>query len=674
MSDADSFQSNSLSVVDHPARYLFAAFGLLMLLALAVVYRFIGEVTAIKGSYVLLGILIAAALYSTRSETGTPTWQAEHINRWSIKIVLLLTGVAYIVTYVTGTRLAVVVAALGIGYSLLAYQVLFGGVTRAVVPQLVILFTVSPVTKYLATGFYYGETDLLSHTRAIEVLYRTGQIESIGPVYASYDSFPALHITAGAVGSFTGLPAYDSLIVLGILSYTVAVLVVYYLSRDLLSPSKAVAVTFVFSTLSVVHNYTTYFFPQAFATVLVFFLLYVTVRRESVPERYHAALSVIALLAVGGLVFAHHVTQILFAGMVVTLYAPSVLKTMEFGREWKVNDAFPRLVPILFALTAGITHLVTARVSIVDYFVQFTTSKISDPFVSDTGGERTVFGFGTDIPYHTPRVAFESLFAVDGLYFIGLTALFVAGVVGVFVRYTRYTKVAGAVILGLGSALAVLKTPLLNTVSRLSLPLTLFFSVIAGIGLWHLSGGFGDSTDWGSVGGIGVKRAILLVLIVTVGVTGPLTAGDDLYGLHAGPNMWETYSTPEQQVDFSEQELRELETMVRYVDRHNPDITMLWVTREASHRFSDQGRMEAADVSSDGIRADSALVYRTRWTEHQVGYATDVAGTLYIADWWLYREINATNKVYTTGMTGVVWERNVYLSNNRSSGRRTVAR
>jgi hypothetical protein len=151
-----------------------------------------------------------------------------------------------------------------------------------------------------------------------------------------------------------------------------------------------------------------------------------------------------------------------------------------------------------------------------------------------------------------------------------------------------------------------------------------------------------------------------------VGVTGPLVAGDDLYDLHAGPNMWETYSTPEQQVDFSDQELRELAALTGHVDRYDPDATMLWVTRDASDRFGGAERSAPTDVSPDGLRAAGSFVYRTKWTEHQVGYATDVAGTISMADWWLYREIDATNKVYTTGMTGVLWERNVYLSNNRS--------
>lgn len=648
------------------ARYLFVLFVLVLLSALSVAYVFLGNVTAIKGAYILLGVLLAAALYRTSDASDRSLRETDRLGRWSTKVVLLLAGGAYITASVTGTRLVAVVVALGVGYSLLAYQIIFSGTTRATVVQLAILFTVSPVTKYISTGFYYGATDLLGHVRAIEVLYRTGRLDAIAPVYATYDSFPALHITAGTVSSFTGLPAYDSLIVLGIVTYSAVTLAVFYLGRDLLSPSKALLVAFVFSTLSVVHNYTTYFFPQALATALVFALLYATIRRESVPDRYRAPLSVMALLVTGALAFAHHVTQILLVGIVVVLYAPSILRTTRIGRKLRVNDTLPKFVPILFALSAGITHLSITRTGIIGYFVQFTTNKVSNPFVSDSGGERTVVGLGIDIPYHTSRIAVESLFSVDGLYFIGVTALFVAGVVVVLTQYRRYTNVAGVVLLGFGSALAILKTPLLSTVSRLALPMTLFFALIAGIGLWKLTMGDDSSNESNEQRGIPRRRLVLSGLIVMVGVTGPLVAGDDLYGLHAGPNLWETYSTPEQQVAFSEQELGEFEALTGYVEQYDSNVTMLGVSREAAGRFGGEGYLRPTAVSKDGIRTETALVYRTQWTEHQVGYLAGVPGTLYIADWWLQREIRATNKIYTTGMTGIMWERNLYLSNNRS--------
>lgn len=651
--------------MNRSSRYLFVIFVLVLVSALSVAYVFLGSVTAIKGSYVLLGVLLAATLYRSRGTSDESLGKAEPFGRWSTKVVMLLASGAYITTYVTGTRLVAVVVALGVGYSLFAYQILFAGVTRAIIPQLAVLFTVSPVTKYLSTGFYYGETDLFGHVRAIEVLYRTGRLDTIASVYATYDSFPVLHITSGAISSFTGLPAYDSLIILGIVTYSSVTLAVFYLGRDLLSPSKALLVTFIFSTLSVVHNYTTYFFPQALATALVFALLYAIIRRESVPNWYRAPLSVMALLVTGALAFAHHVTQILLVGIVAALYAPSILRLTRVGRKWQVNDALPKFVPALLALSAGVTHLSVTRTGIIGYFAQFTTNKVSNPFVSDSGGERTVIGLGSDIPFHTPRIAVESLFSVDGLYFIGVTALFVAGVVTVLTQYRRYTNVAGVMLLGFGSALAVLKTPLLSTVSRLSLPLTLFFALIVGIGLWRITM-TDDSPNENNERRIPRRRLVLSGLVVLVGVTGPLVASDDLYGLHAGPNMWETYSTPEQQVDFSKQELREFEALTGHVDQYDTEVTMLWVSREASKRFGGKNRSMPTAISKSGIRADSMLAYRTGWTEHQVGYSTDVLGTMNIADWWLQREIQVTNKVYTTGTSGVLWEKDIYLSNNRS--------
>jgi hypothetical protein len=643
-------------------RPLFAVSAVSLAGLLSVVYVFLGKVTAIKGSYALLGVLVAAVLYQSHGDPERQLHEANHLGRWSTKVTALLAGWAYLITYVTGTRLAAVVVALSVGYSLVAYQLLFAGVTRAVVSQLAVLFTVGPVTKYLATGFYFGATDLLGHVRAVEVLYRTGRFEAIDSVYSTYSSFPALHIVSGTIGAFTGLPAYDSLILFGMVSYTIITVAVYYLSRSLFSPAEAVAVTFVFSTLSVVHNYTTYFFPQALATALMFCLFYVATRQRSASDRYRVSLSAAVVLITVAFAFTHHVTQILFLGIVAVVYAPSALELTRFGRRWLVNAARPRTIPMLFALATGLSHLLLTRRAMIDYFVEFTRERLGDATVGDSGGGRTVIGLGTDIPYQTPRAAIESLVAVDGLYFIALAALFVAGVVTILTHYARYTRAAGALLLGGGAATVVLKTPLLSTVSRLALPLALFFCLIAGIGLWALGVGRGGLAERN----VPVRRFALAGLVVVVGVTGPLVAGDDLYGLHAGPNLWETYSTPEPQVDFSEQELAEFEALVGHVDRYDPDVTMLAVSREASERFGEVERSRPTVVSESGIRAASTLAYRTEWTEHQVGYSTDVAGTLYIADWWLRREVDATNKVYTTGSTGVLWEEDPFLSNNRT--------
>lgn len=648
--------------------YLFAASTLLTLITLIAAYIFLGEVLAIKGSYLLIGLLLAAALFRGRVESDRDYQPPDHLSRWSIKVIIILVFSSYILAYVTRIRLGIIVMTLLLGYSLIAYQMLFTEVTKAIVPQIGMLFTVSPVTKYLTTGFYFGETDLFGHVRAVELLYQTGRFESIRIAYPTYESFPALHIIAGAISSFTGLPAYDSLMILGILTYTIVTIVVFYLCQTIFVRSKSITITLVFSILSVIHSYTSYFFPQALATALIIFLLYVMIRRQSVPDLESPFLSLSIILLTMSLIFTHHVTQIIFAGLVGVLYVPSVLRTTEFGRQSNLNKFLPSSTSILFALTSGITYLFVISPTTVNYFAQFTTDIIDTLFVSDTGGGREVVGLGTEIPYHTPLIAIKSVFYIDGLYYIGLTTLFIVGLMTIVIFYNQYLKVAGIVLVGIGSSLTILKTPLPNTLSRLSLPLAFFFSVIAGIGLWQLIRSESNSKGRGVSEGISKRQVAIFVLIVSVSITGPLVAGDDLYELHAGPNLWETYSTPEPQVEFSEQELHEFEAMIQYVDQQNSDVTMLWVSREASGRFGNEKHITPTDISEEGIRANSPLVYRTNWTNHQVGYETDDLGTLSIADWWLDREIGASNKVYTAGKVGIVGTENrTHLSADRET-------
>jgi len=629
-------------------------------------YWFLGEVTAIKGSYVLVGISLAAAAFSVLrwadevearmdGDTNTGNGLTENpsrIGRWMTKAVVAFVLSAYLLTYIANNRLAAVMGVLLVGSMIVVYQLITVGASRAVVAQVIALFTVGPVTRFLSTGFYFHESDLLGHVRAAELLLQTGRIEAIEMAYSTYSNFPALHIVSASVSAVTGLPAYDSLILLGTFAYLIATVAIVHLVRLLLSPAEGVAAGIVFASMSVIQTYSSNLHAQAFATTIVVYLLYVVIRRDSVPQSLRLPLSAVTVMAVIGLSLVHHVTQILFAGIAAVLLAPSALSNTELGSHIRLNERAPRSLPLLLAITVGSTYLLLTRAGIGAYFIRFTSERIENPFVSDTGGKRTVFGFGTDIPYQDLVDAIASLFYVDGIYYIGLTALFVIGVVVVLTHYERYAKVSGFVLLGVLGSLFALRTPLLSTVSRLALPLAPFFSIIAGIGLLWLAESVRCRVKMSPSKRERMRHLVAAVLIAMVMITGPLVAGDDLYGLHRGPNLWETYTTPEQQVEFSAQELSELRATVQYVDRHTRTVTMLWITSEASNRFGGEKRSPAT-ISEAGIRTNDPLVYRIKWTEHQVGSA-DPVSTMSIADWWLNREIGASNKIYTTGMVGMV--------------------
>ena len=657
--------------------YLFTFLIVSVLLLIGIVYVYIGDITAIKGSYALLGVILASLLYWIGCGSNINSCESERIsfgesnriNRYATKLVLILVVSAYIFTYVTGERTGATIVALLFGYTLVGIQLIWTELDKAVVSQIVVLFTVNPVTKYISTGFYYGETDLFGHVRAIELFTQTGQIEKIGEAYTTYGDFPALHIVSASISSFTGLPASDSLLSLGILTYCATVLAVYYICQSILSSSHSVAITFIFASLSTIYYHTSYFFPQAFATAIFILFLYIIIRRERSVQSFQPFLSITSALIVVTLAFAHHVTQIVLIIFLVGMYIPSIFGNTKFGQRLLINKSTPRITPMLFALTAGTTHLVLSSDSTISYFLRFVTDKAGDPFVSDSGGQRVVFGMGKDIPYHTPREALESLVYIDGIYYIGLLSLFVIGVVVILIQYRCFTSVSGFLLLGVVGSLAVLRTPLINTISRLTLPFGFFFAIVTGIGLWAVLSNNNISDNNSKSAQIKIKNITILMLIISIGVTGPLVASDDLYDLHAGPNLWETYSTPEQQVEFSDQELVEFESLNEHMNKRSSDVSMLWVSREAVTRFGEQHYHRPISVSKEGIRTESLFVYRTKWTEHQVGYSTDRAGTLAIADWWLYREVDATNKVYTTGMTGTIWEDdNIELSNNRTAG------
>lgn len=647
-------------------RYAWYLFGLLLVAlvpTLVLAARVLGEVTAIKGSYALFGVLLATAVYRApgRSDAvdgrtslgGGPFVESGAVGRWALKGVLALVALACLSTYVTGDRLGSVVLALVVGVPVVVYQLLTVGATRAVVTQVVVLFAVGPLTRYLSTGFYFGDGDLLGHVRAVEVLLRTGRVAAIDAVYSTYTDFPALHVVSASVSAVTGLSPYDSLMLLGTVTYLLAIVAVVYLVGSLLSPAEGVAVGFVFAALSLVQFYASYFYPQALATALVVYLFYLVVRRASLPPSLRLSFSVLTVAAVFVLSLAHHVTQILLAGIVALLYAPSALSAVGPGRRLGVNEYVPRVTPVAIALVVGLTHLLLTRTSMITYLVDFASEKVSNPFVSDAGGERVVFGFGTAVPYQDPATALQSLVYVDGVYYIALAALFVLGFVVVLVHYERYSAVAGYVLLGTVGSLFVLRTPLVGVASRLALPLAPFFAIVAGVGLSWIVESVRTRVGTSTTRYERLRHLLVAALVLTVGITGPLVAGDDLYHLHDGPNLWETYSSPEQQVEFSRQELSELRATVGYVDRHTSSVTMLWITREASDRFGGEER-SVPTVSAAGIRTDDPLVYRTAWADHQVGYSTDVPGTVVVADWWLSREVGASNKVYTTGQVGML--------------------
>ena len=620
-----------------------------------------GPVSGIKGSYLLIGAIVGAALFYVsddgRSDSGGFDL-SERRARQAKKAVFILIVMALLLSVLPITRSLVLLAVLPLGYALLLVQVLGHASPASLLTQVIGLYVVSPLTLYLKSGFYFGHGDLLYHTRIIGLLKQGGTVAAFADSYAIYSKLPALHSLVAALSWFTGLEAYDAAVLLGIWCFSLTIAAMFFLAGSVLSVREAVFVALILSVLSDFSFYSTYFFPQALATGLLVWLFYVVLRGTTVSSVQFRKYKFTEFLVIGALLFTHHLTLILLLLVMGSLYAPSVLRGLP-GRSSVagINAEMPRFTPFLLAAVAGLSYQAYQAPAFIRYFVGFLRIHILTPefFVSSTGsGGRAVIGYGADVSFHTVKAALMGLGAADGIYYIALFAGFVLGVVTVIGRADSYLGIAGFLLTGALASVVILPTPVVNLTQRVSLAVAPFFAMLVGIGARRILD---------SVKGRSYRTLAPVLLLTALCVTAPLVAGLDLYGLHAGPNLYERYSTPEQQVEFSNSEFDQLEATSSYIDRRGTEVSSLWITTWALEHFGTEATLPS-EISERGIAADESLVYRTAWGRHQVGSGR--GETLYFTRDWLRTAIERENKVYTTGGVGVLQDSDGVCLSTRS--------
>jgi len=618
------------------------AFGGLVYVAVAV-----SESLAIKGSYVLFALPIGWFLYRTR-DRGAATVDSPGPARWCAKAVMIVFLVSVGVTFVFGARLAVLAIAIPVGYTLLLAGSILGSSPTSTLAQACGLFALDPLSKHLSTGFYFGAGDTLAHVGAIDALLRAGHPAAIKPLYPGYESIPGMHLTAGLVTLFTGLDSYESLVATVVVLYVLGIVCVYLLVRSLLEERTATGISVGLSLLAPVHYFAGYAFPQSFATVLVIAVLYVVYHAASGSERTRRRFAYILLLLVPATVLSHHLTVVIFIPILAFLIVGTVLGRSHLS----IAPVQPRVIPLGLLVLSGLVVWIYRVTGFLPYFYSFIRRLLFEQgiFASDTGGGRALFEFGTSVTVHTTVQAAQSLVSTDGIYYILLAALVIAGVAVAVRRLGKYERAVPLFATGALGSVALLPIPVVALINRSRLPLSFFAAFVVGVIVASAL-----SSDFRAKAPIAV-----VVVVLLAATTAPFVAGDDLYGVHAGPNLYEVRDTPEQQTTFSPAELSELRATSQFVHRSETPVSTLWITREALNRFgiTDVG---SPRVEPTGIRSQQPFIYRERWTQHQVGTETNVVGTIVFSRPWLDRSVAGANKVYTTGSVGI-------LSGSRGGG------
>lgn len=613
---------------------------------LAAVAIFLDILPAIKGGYVLIGLALSGIIFMLGKESASAVDRGlSTSSRYYSKTVAALLLVSFPITVITGTRIPVVVLVLPVIYALLGFQLLQDYSSLSMLVQVIGVFFVGIATKYMDTYRYFGNGDLLIHTGYVDSLINSGSTRVLGEVYHFY---PGLHIISGTLGLIGGLLSYDAIILLGISSSTAAVVIGYKFTH-LVNKSRSFGVLVALGMVGIYQFqfYSVYVFPQTLATVLGYMLLYLSFRNKNSSEKWR--FSIVALLIIPAMVVTHHFTFILFFP-VFLFFSLSWL----CSRGLKSRLASPRVVLLFTGAIAAVSYWIFNEHSFIGQLTYAVTTLLikqdivssipsstqsPDPGQPSQTGLETTDTIGVSVSYQTISEAAQSLVTPEGIYFIFLLALFSLGLAELLTFDDKYKKTPMVFALGIFGSLLILKTPL-ELSNRLGYPFALFFAFVLAAGFSRLL----SVSHW--------KTLSLFVLII-LGTTAPIAAGDDMYRLHQGPDFYGSKNIPDPQREFTVNEYEGLRESSQFIRKNDAEVSSFWMNTVALTRFGVpiSGRIHIADCTIKTSPND--LLYRTRWADHKV-YYQGTSHELVISKERLKRIIAVSDKIFTTGMTGIV--------------------
>lgn len=617
-------------------RFVFPTTISVVIVVLAVVSVTFGTDMALEGTYALVGLLAGATIYYRFTECRNVASGTDLVTPTRVRLaakgvpVVVLISLSYVLA--AGNRAPVLVVAVPVGYALLGVQYVGDQSPRVLVPQIAAVFALSPVTKALSTGFYWGAGDLFRRTGEIQELLRAGSIEGIA---GRYIFWPGLHLLSGSVSLVTGVEVHDSLLATGAVTYTALIVGTYALGNLATARTEfALSVALVASFLRPVHRFASFFFPQALAVAMAMFALLPLLRESRSSSIGNKAAG---FLLVAAIVFTHQLTLILLIPLAALLIVVSWINADDVLRPTQFLMFFVAL------LLAGLTHWsFTGRAWF--FFVQLTRVltyiKTFGTFIGFSGGgsAQSLFAFGQLTPSVSPT---EAIMNPAYVYGIAVMALFSLGVTCVLSNEGSYRRIASVLVAGVMGSVLIFRTPLaVKGLSRLGHPWVIPFAFVVGAGL--------SGVKLMATSSLG--RRVLVTLLVVCGTTGAMAAADDLGRF--GPS-------PVKEHSFDHSELQEVRASSDFQENHGRSIEAFWIVSEAYHRFGTP--VDASpELDDSGFQTGPGLfVYRSSWPEHEVAYDINrTQGSFYVSERYLDGVVTNGNQVYTTGEVGMLWTEN----------------
>ena len=594
---------------------------------------YLGLEFVVFGLYALVGLVAGALIYYGTSDVPRHTG-LQVDERWSRTGVFVASAVTVGVVALTGQPMFVLVG-LVVGSALIVHQLLAEPSPEQLLPQITVLFLLSPLTKYLTAGMYIGHGDIIDHVRVVEGLLASGSIQALE--FTSYQDFPGLHLVAAAAGSLSGLGPYDGIMLVGLVAYAIVIPAVYLVVARLTDhPLLALCTAFGVAVIDDLSFFASYVFPQSLATVLiiVLFVLATLVARDAIKWRVAGLFAAVVV----ALTLTHHLTQVLF----VPLLALGIVFYAIRGSSQARTVLFSRYTALL-AFTGVITAVRLLQTGFFDRLFEAGALMIQGGALGGYTQSQS-FGLGRAVAERSVWTALDWLASPYGLYLVVLVIVFSIGVVA-FLR-SESRPPAQATLFGLGAvgALLIFETPLaIQSLIRISFPWLFVFGFVIGIGVLKLRHRAGTVR----------QRRVVFAVIVLLAAVAPMVTADNYYELDPRPTI---------QTSFSEEEAAELQAMSTYVRDQQLSPTTLSLTRAAMRRYGATDTVWTHFEGGTATIPDGHFVYRSSWPDYKVHFTSVTPGTtlyansLYVSDAWIDQRVASSSKVYTAGGVGMLWD------------------
>lgn len=633
-------------LMERLGRYYFPVSISFSALTLALVYLLVDPTYGILGAYSVLGLVVAAAMYYRAPDQVVS--RPSEVPSWAPKVVYVSCLLSLSLALLTGHSLWVA-AGLFVGGGTLIVQLSESPPSRSLLIQILAVFFLSPVVKYLNSGFLLAGSDVARHvTRTQRVL----QAENLNGLSGSrYFEFPGLHLITGSTSIITDLSVYDSMMILAPAVLALVVLVTYVVTYEITDNyTYALCVAFAVVLNDIFLIYSSIFHPQSLAFTFVYLMVFVWAVTRDDSVRY----VILLVIIIAPLVFTHHLTLLLFAPVVATMSGLYVL------HRFTNVSALIRSRPFRTAVIVGVT--VTGYWVLVaeDFILEFQLA-ISTLLLGGLRGnqmEVSYLQYGDRSAEVTVDLAIQWLFSPFGLYLISLMALFSIGTVTILrktdrselVQKSTHSRVfKSASLAGMLSAAIMFDTLIgIKSLKRIRLPWVIPFSLVVGYGIYWVAIRYGRpllnrrNIPWRSV-----AAALLLISLAT---TAPLATGDDYYEMDPRPSI---------QNDFSEGEYRQLQAVGSFASKYDNDITTVYATRLLlqANGLHDMRNLYYED--NEVIVPSGNFVYREQWTKHMVQFRFYKSGfyssRIVMSEEWLNNHVERSNKTYSSGQVGLLW-------------------